>query len=196
MLEIGRTVKIISTEGVQFTENCSENKKARFYRDYKINRWTIHFMNPGEQEPRGLVLINEEGLYASLMSDCVRETVKVYLSGPITGHQDGNREVFDVYKENLINLGFDVINPHELDIQHCKTHEDFMAVDLPELLKCDAIAFMPDRGVDGEYKWISSRGCKTEMIAALRTGKKIINAKTGKESREFLMVIEVHALKK
>lgn len=194
MIEIGRKVRIEDPSMVQFTENCSENKKERFYNNYKKNNWVVHHMNWQEQEPRGLVLVNEEGLYASIMSNFVSQIRTVYLSGPMTGYENHNREIFEKYEKNLTSLGFDVVNPHKLGLPDGLKHEEYMKADLAALLKCDCIAFMPEKDATGEHLWYQSKGCKAEMLIAMSSGIEMINAATGTETDEFFLM--VHPYKK
>ena len=95
---------------------------------------------------------------------------KVYLSGPMTGKPDYNREAFARATAALRQQGFEVTNPHELPDPEGLTgreHEDwrrYLARDLVELLLggYDYIAWLP-----GSF---GSRGASLEIACAAAAG--------------------------
>lgn len=109
---------------------------------------------------------------------------RVYISGPITGIVNGNREKFEEYSQKFRNLNFEVVNPHnlfskeevdelnrQLDAGEISKEEHwavFMKRDLPEMLKCSIIAVMP--------KWEGSKGCNVEVYVARNLYMPIIDA--------------------
>ncbi|SMO48300.1 DUF4406 domain-containing protein [Solitalea koreensis] len=86
--------------------------------------------------------------------------LKVYISGKMTGVADLNRSKFDQAEQLLKNEGFEPVNPHKLDhsANVNESWEEFMRVDLAELLKCDAIALIDD--------WHDSKGAIIEFRLA------------------------------
>lgn len=84
--------------------------------------------------------------------------MKLYLSGPISGHDLKERfEAFKKVEEKVKALGHEAVNPMvisppELDYKDC------MREDLKALLDCDGIVLM-----DG---WQNSKGCIVEFYVA------------------------------
>lgn len=94
--------------------------------------------------------------------------MKVYVSGPITGKPNRNREAFITATESLIAAGHEAINPHTLyggrtDL----THEQYMRTDIVELLTCDAAHFLKG--------WRSSKESSLELIITVECGLLIVN---------------------
>ncbi len=85
--------------------------------------------------------------------------MRIYLSGPITGHDDGNRDTFAAAQLYLECKGHAVSNPHALTHDHAGRWEDYMRVDVREMLTCDSL-FM----LDG---WQLSRGATIEHHLAV-----------------------------
>lgn len=100
---------------------------------------------------------------------------KVYISGPITDNDPiiVKRNIENLYKyaQKFRIMGFEVINPDELQNEEEKKTfewEDFLKVDLIEMLKCDFVAVLPN--------WESSRGCNLELFNAVSVKMPIIDA--------------------
>jgi nucleoside 2-deoxyribosyltransferase len=89
--------------------------------------------------------------------------MKIYISGPMTGIQDFNKETFEDAEKILREAGFVVVNPHKLP-EHTgqATWEAFMRKDIRELCVCDAIVMLPG--------WHKSRGAKIEFMLAVELG--------------------------
>lgn len=96
---------------------------------------------------------------------------KVYLSGPMTGRPDYNREAFMAAEASLRKLGFEVVNPHRVpeppglrpnDAEH--NWRRYLARDLALLLTedVDLVALLPG--------WRESRGSVLEAKAAEAAG--------------------------
>lgn len=85
--------------------------------------------------------------------------MKVYISGPITGYQNGNIEDFEAAEYFLTLGGFQVVNPHKLPHAHGKTWGEFMREDLSAMLaECNTIYMLEG--------WHESRGAKIEFDLA------------------------------
>lgn len=87
----------------------------------------------------------------------------IYVSGPVTGHEDTAPVAFDVAEADLICSGDfnDVANPCAV----CPPgipHEEAMRRCLRVLLDCDAMALLPG--------WETSRGCLAEYAVACAIG--------------------------
>lgn len=78
---------------------------------------------------------------------------KIYLSIPMTGHPNENRELFEKYEEHFMAYGFDVVNPVRLEEELCKAHQDAglpgptyeqkLLYDLYRLTFCNYLALHP-----------------------------------------------------
>lgn len=84
--------------------------------------------------------------------------MKIYISGPISGVANGNREAFEDAKRQLLEAGHEPVSPHDLHGELPKLWEEYMRVDIAALMGCDAILML--RG------WVGSRGARIEMSLA------------------------------
>ena len=81
--------------------------------------------------------------------------MKVYVSGPMTGYVNNNVPAFNKAARQLRALGYEVVNPAELDAgEPCSTWEECLRRDIKWLVTCDAIA-----NLNG---WKRSRGATLE----------------------------------
>lgn len=94
---------------------------------------------------------------------------RIYISGPMTGIQDFNFPAFHAEADRLRALGYDVVNPAEINPDTTMEWHECMRRDLAELLTCDALALM-----DG---WQKSAGAHLEMHVAHRVGMEIVIAR-------------------
>jgi hypothetical protein len=99
--------------------------------------------------------------------------MKIYISGPMTGHVNLNESRFAETAEYIHTLGHTPVNPHDISMTveaspgyDDPCWEDYMKADLAELEKCDAIFMM-----DG---WTTSRGAKVEFEFAVAHGIRIL----------------------
>ncbi len=85
---------------------------------------------------------------------------KIYLSGPITGVENLNREAFEDAESFYSALGYEVINPLKIRGNEDTTKEwsHYMRNDIKALVDCNIVVFL--RG------WEVSRGASLEMIIA------------------------------
>lgn len=101
--------------------------------------------------------------------------LKYYISGPITGIENYNKEAFDkaaeaVRKHSCIKHQFVAVNPHDLDlVDHWPTdlqHDELwvwcMKRDIKYLCDCDAVVLLPG--------WELSRGARMEVYVASKFG--------------------------
>lgn len=103
--------------------------------------------------------------------------MRIYVSGPITGHEDTARRRFkEAVAELLVKYSIrkedvNIIDPfwansHVFDhFQETPSHDDYMITSMAMLSLCDAIYMM-----DG---WLDSEGCKEEYEYAIGHGYKI-----------------------
>lgn len=83
---------------------------------------------------------------------------RIYISGPMTGHDDLNYPAFHAEATRLRATCLDVVNPAEFDFQPGMTWADYMRVDLPQLLSCTGIHLLPG--------WENSRSARIEYSLA------------------------------
>jgi len=93
---------------------------------------------------------------------------RIYISGPMTGLPEQNFPAFHAEAKRLRGLGFEVVNPAEVNAGVNATWEDYLRADLRELLTCDAVALLPG--------WHGSRGAHFEIQVAHRLGMTIVDA--------------------
>lgn len=67
--------------------------------------------------------------------------MKVYISGPIRGHEDTAATRFGRAQKALEAVGYETYNPYEHAPEGVSFHEA-MRIDIPALLECDGICFL------------------------------------------------------
>lgn len=95
--------------------------------------------------------------------------MRIYISGPMTGLPEHNFPAFNAEAARLRALGYDAVNPAELNPVTEKNWSTCLRADLMALLTCDAIALLPG--------WQKSAGAHLEMHVAHRVGIDIVEAK-------------------
>ena len=95
------------------------------------------------------------------------EPRKVFISGPMSGYPDNNKEAFMEAEKMLKAAGFSVMNPAWLECDENFDAEDFLSIDMAMLSRCDSIYQL-----DG---WKDSPGAKAEFQSALWARKAVIN---------------------
>lgn len=83
---------------------------------------------------------------------------KVYISGPITGIDFGNRFAFSCARASLELCGYEVVDPSEVQLDDDASWADYMKADLKLLLDCDFIYMLEG--------WEKSRGARIELALA------------------------------
>ena len=94
---------------------------------------------------------------------------RIYLSGPMSGLPELNFPAFHAEAARLRALGFEVVNPADLNPDPDTGWHECMRNDLKALLDCDTLALL-----DG---WQRSTGAHLEMHVAHRVGMEIVIAK-------------------
>lgn len=93
--------------------------------------------------------------------------MKVYISLPITGHPiDEVRKKADLAKQQLSDMGHEPVSPLDVSPDPDAPYNEHIGRDISALLQCEAVLFL-----DG---WMTSRGCRLEMEAALIYKKEIL----------------------
>lgn len=91
--------------------------------------------------------------------------LKIYISGPITGHDAQLvKAAFDTAEKQILDRGHQVVNPYKIceSMPEDSTWKDFMREDIPQLVKCDAIYML--------HGWVYSSGCNLEYSIATTLG--------------------------
>lgn len=68
--------------------------------------------------------------------------MKLYLSGPMSGYRDHNRDAFTDAAAWLRDTGYEVINPAELGQHDGWAHSDYMRRDLPFIFEAQGVAVL------------------------------------------------------
>ena len=89
--------------------------------------------------------------------------MKVYISGPMTGIPDNNRDEFSRMASLLQAKGHEPVNPHDIAVEvnariKDPKYLDYLKADLSVLMTCDAYVLL-----DG---WGDSRGARIEKSHA------------------------------
>lgn len=92
---------------------------------------------------------------------------RTYISGAISSElATAPRKFADAEKRVIQMIGGDVINPMKLPHNAGASWEEYMAVDILELIGCDTIYMLPC--------WQNSPGARLEHAIAAKTGMRII----------------------
>ena len=101
---------------------------------------------------------------------------RVYLSGPISGHDKGNCVArFQRAEYELISRGYEVFNPMNNGLSFDSSTSQHMRRDLNELTR-------EDKPYDAIYmmnNWNHSAGCWTEFKVALAIGLRVLSEQEG-----------------
>ena len=105
------------------------------------------------------------------------DTKRIYIAGPMTGHEDLNFPAFHAAAERFAEAGWRVANPAmNFGGRTDLPRQIYLRADVAMLAKCDAIALLPC--------WERSRGATLEAVLAAELGLRFFDADTGAESRE------------
>ncbi|MBE8594033.1 DUF4406 domain-containing protein [Pseudomonas sp. MAFF 301449] len=92
---------------------------------------------------------------------------RIYLSGPMSGLPELNFPLFHAETARLRGLGYEVVNPAEVNPGGGSWGE-CMRRDIVELLNCDTIALLKG--------WAGSDGAFLELTIASRLGMTVVSA--------------------
>ncbi len=93
--------------------------------------------------------------------------MKLYLAGPMTGYADFNKPAFHAEAKRLRSLGYEIVNPAEINEGIDGDWDLCMKRDVAQLIWCDGVALM--RG------WDKSRGASIECRLAVDLGLKVFH---------------------
>jgi len=99
---------------------------------------------------------------------------RIYLSGPMSGMPEHNFPAFNAEAARLRALGYDVVNPVDINPDPGVTWHQCLRNDLQALLTCDTLALL-----DG---WMVSQGAHLELHVAHRVGMRIVEARQIKQA--------------
>jgi hypothetical protein len=94
---------------------------------------------------------------------------RIYISGPMSGMPEHNFPAFNAEAARLRALGYDVVNPVDINPDPGVTWDQCLRNDLQALLTCDTLALL-----DG---WMISQGAHLELHVAHRIGMRIVEAR-------------------
>lgn len=94
---------------------------------------------------------------------------RIYISGPMSGIPEHNFPAFNAEAARLRALGYEVVNPAEVNTDTSMTWHQCLREDIKHLCDCDALALLPG--------WEHSTGAHLELHIAHRLGMKIVMAK-------------------
>jgi hypothetical protein len=95
--------------------------------------------------------------------------MKLYIAGPMSGYVDLNFPAFHAEAARLRALGFEIVNPAEIDVGPNPDWLTAMRADIRELVTCDGIALLPG--------WEQSRGAVVEHTLARGLGLRVMQAR-------------------
>ncbi|WAH38589.1 DUF4406 domain-containing protein [Alicyclobacillus dauci] len=87
--------------------------------------------------------------------------MKIYLSGPMTGLPNFNRDTFNEVATVLRSVGYEVFNPAEVQLDN-GTWEQYMREDIKGMMDCDRVLLLPG--------WQKSAGANVENRLARDVG--------------------------
>src|SRR6266850_1853283 len=96
-----------------------------------------------------------------------RDTLLIYLSGPMSGMPNLNQEAFSEAAEFALANGYNVYNPAAKDEG---TRQANMKTDIENILRCDQVWVL-----DG---WQTSAGARLEVMLAHEIGMPVQDART------------------
>lgn len=108
-----------------------------------------------------------EGDTISALSNLPQE--RVYLAGPMSGHEDFNQKAFADANDFLTDLGYFVFDPsgqinadNKTGMGSSEDYRNYLPIDFQEVARADFVAVLP------EWEW--SRGATMELLFATLAG--------------------------
>lgn len=96
---------------------------------------------------------------------------RIYITGPMTGHEDNNFIAFHAAAKRLHDAGWEAVNPADnFGGRTDLPRSSYIRADAVLLLQCDAMALLPG--------WEDSRGAKLEYLLGRELCMQMIDAKT------------------
>lgn len=95
--------------------------------------------------------------------------MKLYVAGPMSGYPEMNFPAFHAEAARLRGMGFQIVNPAEINADPTAGWLECMRADIRELVTCDGIALLPG--------WEQSRGATVEHTLARGLGLRIYQAR-------------------
>lgn len=93
--------------------------------------------------------------------------MRLYITGPVTGHTDLNRPAFDAVAAHLRKLGHEVVVPHDY-VPPYAPWDIAMRICVRELALCEGIVMLSG--------WRGSKGAKLEVDIADALGMTVLEA--------------------
>lgn len=93
---------------------------------------------------------------------------RIYLAGPMTGLPNLNFPAFRAEALRLRSLGFDVVNPAEINMGTTMGWVGCMKKDIAQLVTCTSVALL-----DG---WENSQGAQLEVHIAKKLGMAVLRS--------------------
>ena len=90
----------------------------------------------------------------------------IYISGPMSGHENSNFPAFNEAARKFRNLGFPVLNPADFGDDPKHTWQDCLKRDIATMCHADAIVLL-----DG---WDQSKGANLELAVAEGLGLRVV----------------------
>lgn len=94
--------------------------------------------------------------------------MKLYIAGPMTGYLELNFPAFHAEAARLRAMGFEIVNPAEINAGANAQWLECMRADIKQLVDCDGVALL-----DG---WAKSRGASIEQYLARALGLRVYAA--------------------
>lgn len=91
---------------------------------------------------------------------------RIYISGPMTGIPEWNFPAFNAEAARLRALGYEVVNPVDINPDPGKAWHDCLREDIVQMLGCDTLALLPG--------WEMSEGANLELHIAHRVKMRIV----------------------
>lgn len=95
--------------------------------------------------------------------------MKLYIAGPMSGYPELNFPAFHAEAARLRALGYEIVNPAEIDVGPNPDWLTAMRADIKQLVDCDGIALLP--GAD------QSPGARLEQTIARGLGLRVYQAR-------------------